>query len=221
MAVDKSDMTGLTPEDKKLLQWVLDEARKRWQNAQSRPPVGHDQPHQAPEVYIAITPEDGIPGLTFGEGTGTGTGGDSYTPGSAECNIYQIVGGILVYAGFSKIIYNLSVDAIPRRTAVETSRDKFGEWLISGMGSDIVGVTLTGDLSSTGTSTDEVACIVRSDWDPGTETFSGSEIGVFVDPEHVFSGAVSGATGYARKMQGNGRVVYLGVNLNCGQGTGT
>lgn len=71
MAVDKSNMTGLTPEDKKLLQWVLDEARKRWQNAQSRPGIP-EKLHQAPEVYI-VKPQGvgGIPGASTAAGCAT------------------------------------------------------------------------------------------------------------------------------------------------------
>lgn len=79
---------------------------------------------------------------------------------------------------------------------------------------EIVGVTLTEDIGAT--NSNEATCTVRATWDPATESFTGSESGVFVDPEAVFAGAVSGATGYARKMQGNNRIVYLGENLNCG-----
>jgi hypothetical protein len=79
---------------------------------------------------------------------------------------------------------------------------------------EIVGVQLTEDMGAT--TANEASCTVKETWDPESESFTGTGTGILVDPEAVFEGAVSGATGYARRMQGNGRIVYLGENLNCG-----
>lgn len=73
-----------------------------------------------------------------------------------------------------------------------------------------VGVTLTSSLSS-----GSCPCAV-SRYDPATETFVGSMAGVFIDPKGVFVGAANGAEGYGWSVPGNGRVVVLGANLNCG-----
>lgn len=93
---------------------------------------------QAPEVYIALTPEGGIPGL---EGTGTGTGslgadGTLY-PGRANCQLYEIISDddsqdpylAEVFDSYQEV-YNLSVTAVEAGSFLVVARDKFGKWHI-------------------------------------------------------------------------------------------
>lgn len=96
-----------------------------------------DEPPQAPETYIALVPEDGIPAAEgdpdFITGTGTGTDlvldyrqGDR--PGSATCQIYRIINGVLESCDFTKLVWNLSGSAITQKW-MTVVRDKFGNWL--------------------------------------------------------------------------------------------
>ena len=92
--------------------------------------------HQAPEVYIAKTPTDGILALTNGD-TGTGTG--SYDePGSATCDIYCIdetdVVPDLRDILKDELVYNISETAIEGSIYVLASRDKFGHWVVVSSG---------------------------------------------------------------------------------------
>lgn len=115
---------------------MYEEHLRRKGNTPSRtPPDPND--HQAPEVYIAVTPSAGISGHVVepdvpgtGSGTGTGLGTDV---SSGECGVYSRVethlGQTLVYAGFSKTAYNVGPDDIPGDTVILIVRDKFGTWV--------------------------------------------------------------------------------------------
>lgn len=121
----------LSDKDAELLQELLDEHRKRRENAPSQVPTEHSwsqgEDHQAPEVYVAAPPSGGIPART------------ADTPGSATCDVYKIVGGDLVDADFDLLVYNISNQIIPRfdeRCAaddyvnyVAITRTKFGFWI--------------------------------------------------------------------------------------------
>lgn len=79
-------------------------------------------PNQASDVYIARVPAGGIPALSD-----VGTAGD--TPGSATCQIYKIdSSGVLVDAGFSLTVYNLSREPIDSKY-VPVYKTKFGKWV--------------------------------------------------------------------------------------------
>jgi hypothetical protein len=87
------------------------------------------------EVYIALTPESGIPAL----GVGTATPGPGDIPGSADCSIYRIAydGSDFVIeasAAIGRKVYNLSSQAIEGNTWVTISRDKFGVWIVTSIG---------------------------------------------------------------------------------------
>lgn len=87
----------------------------------------------APEVYIALVPAAGIPGLdsaTSGSGSDNPpTEGDR--PGSASCNIYKIIDGQLrPIPGLTRTVYNLSESTIDSDW-ITVQREKFGTWLAS------------------------------------------------------------------------------------------
>lgn len=78
---------------------------------------------QAPEVYVALSPEGGIPGAEFGIGD---------IPGSADCDVYKLVDGELEYAGFDRHVFNLSADEIAEQQWILINRDKWGQWYVAG-----------------------------------------------------------------------------------------
>jgi hypothetical protein len=88
---------------------------------------------QTPDMHVALVPPDGIPARI------------GNTLGSAECNIYRVVEGVLESSsGFTRTVYNLSASEIPGSEDIGTSgeeayvavaRDKWGTWLaLSGSG---------------------------------------------------------------------------------------
>lgn len=137
------DIYGLTKADVDFLK----ELKRAYGGGRQNPPssrLGYDifdDSPQAPEVYIALVPSGGIPA---NEGDpellpGTGTELDlnqGDTPGSATCQIYRIIGGVLYSCDFSKVVYNLSASAIDEQW-ITVIRDKFGNWIAqTGGGSD-------------------------------------------------------------------------------------
>lgn len=137
-------VTVLTDKDKALLQQVIDSMRqepRRVSRAQPRP-----EPHQAPEVYVARTPNGGIGGLQEQAGTGIAD-----RPGYADCNLYKIVEvsgapQMMPISGLFRRVYNLSHEAMGGRRWVAVSRDKFGNWLALLPGTEM-------DVTDTGTGT--------------------------------------------------------------------
>ncbi len=102
-------------------------------NTQNRPSV-IDDGHQAPEVYVALVPEDGIPPVNF-DGTGTGsfiadTGDSGDVPGSAVCEIYFLDVNLLELksTGRSETVYNLETLNISGPKWISIHRDKYGRW---------------------------------------------------------------------------------------------
>ncbi len=120
----------LTDRERDLMQEFLDRVRGDRVNTPSRPQqersYSEAEDHQAPETYIALAPVEGLPALTAVALTGTGTVDEDEigTPGFAECDIYKIVSGSIVDAGFTKTIYNLSPRDIPREIEIETCPEK-------------------------------------------------------------------------------------------------
>lgn len=118
------------------------------QKMRSRPQPGDYDEYTSPEVYVARTPNGGIPALNVevpSPSVVTGTGTDIYDePGRADCTIYQLLPPAygtatgpeeLRSAGFTRKVYNLGLDAVPANTWVLVSRDKFGRWYVTGSGS--------------------------------------------------------------------------------------
>lgn len=156
----------LSEADRDELQALLEEFRGRRLNTTGRPRPGEDLIIQAPELYAALTPIDGIPGLSadlnFGTGTGSGTGtgiGEGNTPGVAECAIYRLVEthGVndLTDADFTRDVFNLGESAIPGDTWILVARDKFGDWWALPMATAATGG------SGGGATTDLTSCRVK------------------------------------------------------------
>lgn len=101
--------------------------------------IRRDDDPPAPEVYVALTPPDGIPATSAGTGP--------ITPGSAECDIYKQIeyetGAELQPIGEDvfKVVNNLSTSDIPGDIFIPIARDKGGDWYALGVGS---GSTPTG-----------------------------------------------------------------------------
>lgn len=129
--------------------------RRRFGNDSKRPPFDPDAGQfGASDVYIVRVPDDGIPALTVegdeaGTGTGTevgtGTGTDAAgdLPGSAECDVYQILRGdtgrMSVSQAVPVTVYNISTTALnatdtPYALAV---KDKAGTFVLVGAGGSV------------------------------------------------------------------------------------
>jgi hypothetical protein len=134
---------------------VLREVIRANLSTRQNPPIAKtsdDLGAQSPEVYVALPPSGGIPGLTR---VGTDTDPDPAagdTPGSATCDIYKLKkDGTLTIAFKDRKIYNFAETSVNFDWILVT-RDKFGTWwAIVGAGEDeeILGTgTGTGTLES-------------------------------------------------------------------------
>ncbi len=129
----------LNEADLSILQGII--ARERM--SKTRPPYVHQLPtdSSAPEVYIALTPKNGIPAISGEPGTGshvlhaesgTGTGFRDYA-GQNLCKLYQIGPSdsdpSIIPLGISVYVNNLSNSAISGGIFIPIMRDKSGSWL--------------------------------------------------------------------------------------------
>lgn len=184
------------------------------------------QEHQAPETYIAISPEGGIPALE--------QDGADFIPGLAECTIYQLIyvddiPNLLEVTDFSKTVYNLSTIDIPEGFWLPISRDKYGKWFaFPGLRSSNVfrKGTLEGVLSPGGSATMNVWAPSGGSGFAGTAVRTGNSVtsvtitnggsGYEYPPAISFTGgAGSGATAVAVLTDG----VVTSVTITAG-GTG-
>lgn len=161
----------LSAAEKMLLQRMLDQQRHMPGNAPIRTPTPDDEEggHQAPEVYIARptdvagtgTAGDGIPAID-------NSSGPYDIPGSAECDVYQIIYNAagdpeFRSTGFTHTVFNFSTSILTGWFLV--IRDKFGYWFaVTGGGSGSSaqkhkrGLTLvTGTGTGTSTMQDNIA----------------------------------------------------------------
>lgn len=124
----------ISDDDWNVLKRIVEANRNILQNTPNRPSTnsqnqdGDDS--MAPEVYIALPPSGGIPGLaSAASGSGTDnppTEGDQ--PGTAICNVYRVAGGKLkLVPGLTKTVHNLSESEIDQDWIL-IERDKFGTW---------------------------------------------------------------------------------------------
>lgn len=160
----------LSPQKKALLERVLArEAR--------RPIIGiggrSQEPFPSPaatEIYVAYTPESGIPGLDVND---TGTALDD-VPGMAECDIYKFKNydpdgtgteleenWYLVPAGFKKRVFNVGTGTIDGGQWVPVAKEKFGQWLataipVSATASDLIVEEVDGVPHITGVDTIQI-----------------------------------------------------------------
>lgn len=119
-------MTGyfLTDEQQRLLQECVDFVRNFQGNPRGRAPHRSLETQMSPEVYIAKAPSGGIPALSE-------SGGDKI-PGSAECDIYNIIfldegPRLTQVGGFTKTVYNIS-DSDIEEGFLQIQRNKYGTW---------------------------------------------------------------------------------------------
>lgn len=110
----------LSEEDRDLLAWVLDDARKRRQNS-ARFEQAEPDP-TAPEVYIAKTVSS-VPAFTSPD-----------TPGKVlDAKFYQLrhsgaTKKLVQVATTPRELFNLNSAAVPADTWTPIARDKFGSW---------------------------------------------------------------------------------------------
>jgi len=108
---------------------------------------------QCTDIYLAKTPDDGIPALSRGADTGTGDG-DPPVPGSAVCTIYkQIIPTNsqqveMVPAGMTKLVYNLSLGSIRGQSWIEVKKTKYGLWFANAISTQRRWAYTTEDLAA-------------------------------------------------------------------------
>jgi hypothetical protein len=94
-----------------------------------------ENPWNCSDVYVALTPPQGIPARTeeltvTGTGTGTGTGPDiGDFPGQADCSVWQLMSGEMWPSAMDDLtVYNFSESPIPGNIWILIHKDKFGDW---------------------------------------------------------------------------------------------
>ena len=232
----------LSENDVRILQGVINDVKVLRVQSQKEDSNARDQ--TAPEVYIALTPDDGIPALSptgvgddisISTGTGTGTttiedpgptAGD--TPGSAVCTIYRVIGGTLSNTRKTRTVYNLSLDAIAE-SWVPVTRDKYGTWvaLVTGDDSSVIkeGQLTTALAPATNAriepSTASLAVIEIAS--PGGSAFFSGETILVTTRFTEISTIPIGTWLIARRMGGEWRPIAAdcGVTQDFDTGTGT
>lgn len=118
----------MSEHDRFVLQQMINEQKRGVKNTRGRARVensfvdGVDAP--AADCYLAAIGEDGsIPALSQ-DTTGTD---NRDRPGSAICDVYKVVRGVIVPAGFQKRVYNISESTITDEW-FRIVKDKFGTW---------------------------------------------------------------------------------------------
>ena len=135
----------LTEAELGLLQKLLDDSRRRTVNSQSRYQQGQ-QIRFSPDVYVALVPDSGIPGLL------------ATYPGKATCDIYYLTDlssdERLVPYETTKVVFNLSHNPVPGCSWILVIRDKAGRWWASGNYFETTTDCDTGTGTGTGTGTE-------------------------------------------------------------------
>lgn len=121
--------------------------RTRNTSGRGRDPSLDAQDWLPPEVYVALTPPEGIDALSIDTDTGTGTElagtgtGEGNTPGFADCDIYRVIHAgtppddtpnLHPVGSLNKRVHNISSTPIGGSTWILVIRDKFGIWFASG-----------------------------------------------------------------------------------------
>lgn len=91
-------------------------------------------PGQSQDVYIALVPEAGIPGVTNNAGDGPPDYAEDDKPGSAILDIYHLVGGELKLIGLQKEVFNLQTGTIEQGW-ISVKKTKSGHWIADTGGS--------------------------------------------------------------------------------------
>lgn len=144
----------LSESDEQVLRQLIDEHRSRQMRPINRPAPIVPLP-TTPDVYIALTPIDGIPALVADKNVGTSTGsgtalriGTKNTPGYADCQIYMVVFSkdkdsngnpvpdLFPVGTMTQRVFNFGV-TVGGDQWVLVKKDKFGVWFVETMcGSD-------------------------------------------------------------------------------------
>lgn len=115
----------LTERDRDALQEALAEERRRPVSVPNRPSAEDWETETTPEVYVILTPADGIDAYAGGE-----------VP-SAECQVYRLaridgVDALESVPGLTRRVYNTSGVGVAGSARGLGARDKFGQWYVLG-----------------------------------------------------------------------------------------
>jgi hypothetical protein len=153
----------LSGADRDKLQRLFDEWARRQHNTQNRPNFrGLDNEQWlAPEVYIALTPPEGIPAVAFEPGTATSSALFTDVPiFSGLCQVYKGITASSIGTGtgtsFEDLlipvklmtpmrVFNYSNSDLPGGVWILIARDKFGTWFAVTAGGG--GNTVSSDMS--------------------------------------------------------------------------
>jgi len=125
-------LRDFSDEDMAELAAVIKERKASRGNSKSTARAGdsfnENTDHQAPEVFMALTPTGGIPAI------------DGVIPGSAVCDLYRTTGAfgsetLEEMVGISKTVFNISATAIAADIYVLIKRTKQGKWVAETGGS--------------------------------------------------------------------------------------
>lgn len=117
----------LSEADRAAIAELLNREKHRVRRVRSAQP---EYPAVSCDVYVAYTPSGGIPALIQEAGTGTGENND--TPGSADCDVYELVNGTLQLLFSTVTVYNLSTSAQPGAAWILVVKDNGGTfWALS------------------------------------------------------------------------------------------
>jgi len=124
-------LIALSEDDAQLLRDLLDQFKQGRLNISAKVPTElgwlDREDHQAPEVYLARTPENGIQGIE--------SSGSVYYMHSAICDLYQAVYDSMSRLRLAKLpvsgvrVFNPTPSSIPGNTFIVIKRDKFGRWV--------------------------------------------------------------------------------------------
>jgi hypothetical protein len=132
-------LVNFSESDLSAIRRLIDAERRRTPTLRPR----YDEPSQAPDVYLARTPPEGLPAPSYGY-TGTGTAypgtwtgtGTLDTPGVADCDIYRAVKPGLTWtiepAYHSQEVLNIGPESVAGNTWIVVWRDRYGAWLTAG-----------------------------------------------------------------------------------------
>jgi hypothetical protein len=164
----------LNEADVRLLRELVAQQRRGVRNTANRGRVEVETDPVAPEVYVARTPDAGVPqlaevpidldtGTGSDFGTGTAVGVDFYAvPGSAVCDIYRMSvpagggdGTLSAVRGLTRRVYNLFGERVAGNRWVPVARDKYGQWFVTTLVAE--SADEYGDETGTGTGAEDDA----------------------------------------------------------------
>lgn len=182
-----ADQYFLSAEDVAAIRALIADSRNRIQQVNTQNRAGDQSiDHQevfTPEVYVALSPAGGIPGMV----------GASGVPGSVNCVIQRLINGQLSGLDpFFKTVYNLS-ETIPAGIWVIVGRDKFGTWWV---------LSSQGEIAGTGTVTLNVLTCFR-------DSFIRQVVGETPSPFNAGTGTARMDFLLANSPFSNSEAVYL------------